>query len=734
MDTIEVPLPAQQDVRGRLNDVFGGAVCSVLSISYCLSYAALIFSGPLTPWLGHGISITFISAAMLAAIAAIGSSLPIMIAGPDSSTSAVVATLSAALAEHMLATNPAADLLGPTAITLAVVTASTGVFMLLLGALRGGRAIRYVPYPVIGGFLGATGWLIVGGAVRVTTGFPLSISSWGTLTHGVPMRQLLACAAVALVIALVMRRVRTAQVLPVLLVGGVIVAHVGFQLAGMSLHDAQASGWTFMTPTAQQLALPWTGIGPIVFPWSALPSIAGDAVAVVLVTALTALVNTTGIEVAIHREADLERELQVTGLANLASAAAGGFVGCNSISRTVLSHTAGATGRLSGLTVAVTAALVVLAGPTFLGYVPKFVLGGLLLYLGVDQLHRWVVASWPRLSRTEYVSLLAIIVIIVQMGFVWGILIGTVIGCATFAFTASRVNSIKYEFDGSELRSTLDRDRHDLAVLAANGREIIGLNLQSYLFFGSANRLYRHVKALLAAAPQCRFLVFDFRLVTGIDSSATYSFAQIKRYAAEHGVRLVFVHLSAAAQKAFRAEAVALADVTIHAELDHALEWCENEVIRSYRTAAAESGDLRDWFTEVLGSAAHAEDLLRRCRRLEIEPDAVIARAGDAADSMYFILTGRVGVMVETGDGRSVRVRSLGRHTMIGEMGLLTRQPRSATIQAEIASVLYELDGHAFAQLKQDNPQLVERLLSYVVAVLAERLAFANRAIGVLRR
>ena len=68
-------------------------------------------------------------------------------------------------------------------------------------------------------------------------------------------------------------------------------------------------------------------------------------------------------------------------------------------------------------------------------------------------------------------------------------------------------------------------------MLSAHGGKIQGLNLQSYLFFGSANRLYQHVKALIALHPECCFLVFDFKLVTGIDSSAAYSFAQIKRTA-----------------------------------------------------------------------------------------------------------------------------------------------------------------------------------------------------------
>ena len=99
---------------------------------------------------------------------------------------------------------------------------------------------------------------------------------------------------------------------------------------------------------------------------------------------------------------------------------------------------------------------------------------------------------------TEYLSLLAIIVIIVQWGFVAGHPDRRHDRLRDLCASARRgSNSIKYSFDGSEYRSSLDRSRDDQAVLPAHGGKIQGLNLQSYLFFGSANRLYQHVKALL---------------------------------------------------------------------------------------------------------------------------------------------------------------------------------------------------------------------------------------------
>jgi len=81
-----------------------------------------------------------------------------------------------------------------------------------------------------------------------------------------------------------------------------------------------------------------------------------------------------------------------------------------------------------------------------------------------------------------------------------------------------------------------------------------------------------------------------------------------------------------------------------------------------------------------------------------------------------------------------MRVRSLGRHTTIGEMGLITGRPRSANIAAETRSVLYELSAEDYARLKHEEPALSQALLGYVIGVMSERLSFANRAIGVLQR
>src|SRR3954464_6234572 len=189
-------------VRGALRDALGGSAASVLSITFGLSYALLIFSGPLSQYMSYGVASTFIASAVIATVLALGSSLPFAIAGPDSSTAAMSAILTSSVMERMTEADPSAALLAPVLLTLAMSTVATGIVLCAFGVTRMGRAIRYVPYPVVGGFLGATGLLIVVGAIGVITGHRLRFSTLDQFANPTTLSELGAACAMALVLYL----------------------------------------------------------------------------------------------------------------------------------------------------------------------------------------------------------------------------------------------------------------------------------------------------------------------------------------------------------------------------------------------------------------------------------------------------------------------------------------------------------------------------------------------------
>lgn len=715
-------------------DLVAGLVCSLLSISYCLSYAAFIFSGPMSEWLSYGIAITFLSASVSAAVYALRSSIPFAIASPDTSTAALTASLVAGMAAR-LAHEGHSELLPPILVGVALTTALTGLVLYGLGALKAGRAIRFVPFPVIGGFLGATGCLMMVGAVQVVADVSFSLGNLVALTRPDVLVKLAAASGVALILQLLIRRWANAYVLPVVLVSVLVLFHATLSISGVSLDSAQQAAWVFPALEPAMPSPPWASwneMSPV--PWRIMPWLAGDILAVVFVTTISLLLNATGVEMATRREVDVDQELRALGLSNFITAVLGGYASCLSLSRTTLAYTSGAAGRTAGFTVAVISAGILLADPAFLSFFPKFALSGLLLFAGGRLVHRWLIASARQLQILDYLALLAIAAIIIQWGFIAGVFIGVVISCATFALNASRVSAVKFSFNGSEYRSSLDRSPSELSILAEHGGELQGMSLQSYLFFGSTSTLYQHVKALLAENPKCRFLVFDFRLVNGIDSSAIHNFVQIRDTVRDAGARLVLVNLTADLRRMFRINGVSQDGTMICDDLDEALEICEDSIINAHRPEDQSSRTALVWLAEELGGVDSAERLLSVCRRLKVASGQEVAQQGQSSDSMHFVFEGRIGIFVDLDEGRSVRVRSLGRHTIVGEMGLVSGRPRSATIRAEEPSELYELPLKAYNDLSREDPALALALHRFVILAMSERLSFANRMIGALQR
>src|ERR1700675_300117 len=189
-------------LRRALHDIVGGAAASVLTVTFGLSYSLLIFAGPLAPYLSYGVAATFISSAILAAVIALGSSLPFAVAGPESSTAAMTRILASSLVERMTVADTTAPLLAPVLITLGLASVVTGIVLCGCGMTRMGRAIRYVPYPVVGGFLRATGWLVLLGAVRVITGHRLQSSTLYQFANPLTVSELAAACAMAIVLYL----------------------------------------------------------------------------------------------------------------------------------------------------------------------------------------------------------------------------------------------------------------------------------------------------------------------------------------------------------------------------------------------------------------------------------------------------------------------------------------------------------------------------------------------------
>lgn len=95
---------------------------------------------------------------------------------------------------------------------------------------------------------------------------------------------------------------------------------------------------------------------------------------------------------------------------------------------------------------------------------------------------------------------------------------------------------------------------------------------------------------------------------------------------------------------------------------------------------------------------------------------------GDPSDSAFVIQSGEVEILVGV-DGRDTRIGTLGRHQLVGEMGIILNSPRTATIRALGPVEALRIDGEMFLQAVTENPQAaltVMRILSEKLARLTE--------------
>jgi SulP family sulfate permease len=612
-------------------------------------------------------------------------------------------------------------------------TLLTGLALFLLGWRRLGKLVRFIPYPVVAGFLAATGWLMVTGAIYMTLGVRLS---WQTLPGFAEPHTLFILTITVLWAAtlwFLTARWKHPLLLPLALVAAIIATHA--VLAALPVPEDVIASWELMFSLSNgglPLSTLVTGDYARV-EWAALAPVAGDMVAVAVLAILSILINSTSIELATGVDVDLDRELRVQGLANVASALAGGFVGHLSVSRTLVNIAAGGASRLSGVLVGLLALAVLVVGSQAISYVPRFVLGGLLLQLAGRLIWEWGLLSRRTLPLFDWLVVVAIVLITSSFGFLQALLFGVLAGCVIFAVDVSRIRVIRHQFGLDERTSSLVRSREESAFLLEHGGQVQVLELSGYLFFGSSYSVLERVTSLVAERrPQ--EIIFELSGVTGIDSSAGASFTKIRDLLRKSGIRHVMVVTSPIAAHILNTNIGLDHGVRRHDSLDAALEEAEEALLSAGGVSAGQRRSMVDWLTEVVGSRPHAQALFDRMTPASRDPGSYLCRQGDPTDSLFFIERGPVSVTLEREDHPALRVRVFGAHTLLGEVGFFLDVPRSANLLAAPGAIVWSLSHQAFDQFMQMHPAEALSLTVYVIRLQSERLTFANRQIASLQR
>jgi len=716
-------------------NLFAGFMAGLMTLIAGISYAALIFSGSLTPYLNLGIASAMVSSVIIGFTVACRSSSPFIIAGPDANISAIIALMVASIAARM--SNAGSGPLYATLwAVLALSTALTGVALYLLGRFSMGRWIRFIPYPVIGGFLAGTGWLLVSGSFKVMANISLTARNLAELVDPQKAAHWLPGAGLALALIVALRFWKHYLIMPAVLLASIGCVHGVLIAAGMAPPQAAAEGWLLMPLPENLLGHSLEALSISQINWHLLLVESPDVLALMAVAAIVILLNAASIEIVSRTDIDLDGELKSNGLANVCAAPFGGLVGCIALSRSLLNFKAGATSRISGMSAALLCAGVLLAGTSFLTYFPRPVLGGLLLYLGLSLLIEWVYDGWWRLSRFDYALVIAIIVIIAVFGFLPGVGVGIVAATILFAFNYSRINVVKTELSGVVFHSNVQRSFGEQKFLKERGEQIAILRLQGFIFFGTAYSLLVHAHGLVRGEVRmpARYLILDFRFVSGIDSSSVLIFSKMRQFAEESGVSLIFVHLQPGVRAMLQEGGCIPAAggplcryTSVFSDMDYAMEWCEQQMLaEAHLECPAAPCPMKEQLAKFLPNRAMIDRLMGYLERIEESAGFRLFARGTKAEYLYFIETGTVTAYLDPGDGTRKRLRTMGSGTVVGEIGLYLGVPRSASVYTDGPAVLYRLMADDLARMEVLDAELASAFHRFIVRLVASRLMLAN--------
>jgi SulP family sulfate permease len=724
------PIPGVATAR---NDIVAGLVSSAIAIPLAMAFGMFAFVTLGDEYFAYGAMAGLVSAVVAGFVCVALGDRSTRVYAPRITTTFFLGLLLYSLL-HRAPTMDAEPDVAATLLVFFAIILLGGLLQALFGMLRLGSLIKFAPHPVMAGFQNMAAVLLFLVQLGNVLGFDHNVRFTRVFAAIGQARPLSALVA-ALTFAAMWNARRITTKVPPLLVGlgcGIIVYYA---LALLGLGDML--GPIIGNPTAsaamRTVWIDFSGLPMAVPLESSISVILPGALALAVIASIDALLCAKLTSQPGELRAGDDRLLIRLGLANAVSAGFGGITNGINIGPSLANR---AFGGRSSISVVVNAAAVLLAATLLfplLAYMPRAVLSAAIMVVAIQHIDPWTRQLFARLLKpgtpqrgaialdlgvSLFVSVLSIAINVVLAVF-----IGIVLAVLLFVVRMSRSN-IRKAYRCDAVRSRRFRDPAELELLHIAGASVLVIELQGALFFGTADRLAQIVDSETAGGTTA--VLLELRRITEIDSTGARILGDIDAALAVRGIKLALV-LSGRTETAAR-----LADIFRHdrffPDIDRAIEWAEDELLRKAGTgqAAELSLDrlplLRDF----------TPDQVERLRAA-LEPVAwpaghVIFRRGDPGSSLYLVTSGRASVHLQHDDG-DIRLVTFAAGAVFGELALLDRGPRSATVTVDEALKGFGLSEASFGTLRQSEPEIAIKLLSALGRELSVRVRYANMTI-----
>ncbi|AFV97474.1 MULTISPECIES: SulP family inorganic anion transporter [unclassified Sulfuricurvum] len=719
-----------------IDDFWGGTAAMLVALPAAIAFGVTIYATIGGHYAAYGAIAGILGVAAIGLVASLLGGTNRLISAPSAPAAAVLS----AFALEYIAQDVAPDLVF---YMLMVIAFLAGLFQIIFGAVGLGRLIKYMPFPVVSGYLSGVGLYIIAVQTPIFLGLPQGVHFYEALQ--IPTIWQWQSIVVGIgTIATMMIAERYLKLIPAViaaLVGGssiyfisamfdpqLLVANNPFVIGELGGND----GINFLQTLSGRFDMLQN------FRWSELSILFFPALTLAALLSIDTLKTCVILDSMTHSFHDSNRELIAQGSGNIVSALIGGMPGSGTMGATMVNISSGAQTRLSGFIEGSMAVIAFLLFATFIAWIPVASLAAILMIIGFRMIDKHSI----KLLRTRKTSLDFIIIIAVAVTALFVSLIaaagiGLLLAIVLYIGQQIGASVIYRHQDGTEVRSRIIRSKEENNILNENGKAFSLYELHGSLFFGTANQLYSMLQEDLRHK---KYIIMDMKRVQTVDLTAAHILLQIKDILHDKQGYLLLCRLPHKLPSGDDLESYFnqvgllkhLSPIKVFDDLDDAVEWAENKIIKN--SLIEEKKERLLSLSEFDLFRGRKEETLAEIESLvesrSYKKGDTIYSEGDGTGEIFLIRRGVVRIMLPFSDRKSVHLSTLGQNNFFGEFSFLEGAPHYTDVIAASDTELYVISREAFELFSIHHKKGAYLFMQSLATVLAERLKLTRSELG----
>ena len=730
-------IPTMFKSKNILADVWGGMSTMLVSLPSAIAFGVTIYAPIGGSYSAYGAIAGIIGVVCLGIIASFLSGTNKLISAPSAPAAAVMSAFALTYVSQDFSPDTIFAM-------LMIVALLAGIFQIIFGLISLGKLIKYMPFPVVSGYLSGVGLYIISTQMPIFLGLPQGSTLLEALQYPSTWQwQNISIGIVTMATMLYLDRFF--RVIPAVIIS--LIAGIGCYFL-LSLFDANLL--VHNNPLIIGTLGGNNGIDFIKLFFQRFETIQNmtskDIIAIILpALTLAVLLSIDTLKTCVildsttHSFHNSNQELIAQGTGNFTSSLLGGMPGSGTIGATMVNISSGATSSLSGIIEGVMAIFVFLLLGNIIAWIPVSALATILIVIGLRMIdkHSLELLKTPK-TTLDFLIIVVVAFTALAVSLIVAAGIGLLLAIALYIIQQINASVIYRQFNGTEIKSKIIRSHVEAAYLTEKSNDYSLYELHGNLFFGTANQLYTILQEDLK---QKKYIILDMKRVQAVDLTAAHILLQIKDILHDNNGYLILSRLPHKLPSGDDMESYFnhvgllrhLSPIKVLDDLDDAIEWVETMILQRNEIPPQEeiSYSLSDFdlFKNRKSDTLNEIEALLLIKTYN--KGEVIYLVGDLTGEIFLIRRGLVRLVFPCDGQKDLHLNTLSQGNFFGEYSFLKGSPHYTNTIAHSNVELYCLSRTSFDLFSEHHKKAALYFMESLATVLAQRLKSTREELAV---